>query len=209
MKTYVERGAWTPVKRKLAYFEKRLMQIPVVVQYRHAHLSQADYEAIFGYGEQVGRKSISHYGQQVDHSCVQLIGNHGTLHDVAILGPARTQTQIELSLTDAAALGVKAPVRVSGDTSRAGSCVLKGSNGELHVRQCVIVPARHVHLNPLLAKQLNLIHGQIISLLSDEGDVKIDHVTVRVHPTFANEFHLTTDEAAAYWIQTGDVVRYE
>lgn len=45
---------------------------------------------------------------------------------MSVLGPARSATQVEVSLTDARTLGVKAPVRESGDIKGSGACTLVG-----------------------------------------------------------------------------------
>ena len=43
---------------------------------------------------------------------------------MSILGPVRSATQVELSLTDARSIGVTAPVRESGDIAGSGACKL-------------------------------------------------------------------------------------
>lgn len=42
------------------------------------------------------------------------MGPKKTLSGIRVLGPARKETQVELAMTDARAIGIKAPVRESG-----------------------------------------------------------------------------------------------
>ncbi|MBU1705386.1 propanediol utilization protein, partial [Patescibacteria group bacterium] len=117
------------------------------------------------------------------------------------------QSQVELSELDAAAAGIEAPVRLSGDCTAAGQCRLLGPAGECTVTS-VIIPARHLHLPDHLARAHGLRHHQRVRLIPhDHPGQPIKEVVVRVHPTFAPELHLTGDEAAAFWLQTGDQVK--
>lgn len=180
------------------------MRIPVVVQHRHVHLSQTDFEKLFGNHPLKPLAPIGHFGQFVSDLMVEVQGKTGFLDEVRVLGPFREQTQVELSLSEASAIGIRAPLRVSGDLSRSKGCLLRGPSGTVRARSCVIVPARHLHVNDKSARELGLEHGQRISVqTSHDAPQRIDHVSVRVHPTFANEFHLTADEAAQHWLHTG------
>lgn|SRR3989338_10962882 len=183
------------------------MRIPVVVQYRHVHLSVQGYKTLFGEEEPTILRPLSHHEQVVLQATVTIETAAGILHRVRVLGPVREETQVELSATDAVALNLRVPLRVSGDTQNAASCTLRGPKGSMRAKRCVIIPARHLHLNPEMAKKLKLSHGQIVSVRVQEDISRtIDHVTVRVHPTFVTEFHLTTDEAAELWLENGNFV---
>ncbi len=183
------------------------MHIPVVVQYRHVHFSASDLETVLGQTTSEVLQTLSQHGQVVYKQTVQVFGSDGYLDGVHVLGPAREHTQVEISPTDAATIGLHAPVRLSGDTARAGTCRIKGSHGEIRATMSVIVPARHLHLSESVAAKLNLRQGQVVSLQVTTTSLQIDHVTIRIHPSFVTEFHLTTDEAATYWLHTGDTVQ--
>lgn len=178
------------------------MKIPVVVHHRHVHLSQKDMDALFGRALTKGSE-LGHKGQVVYRETVAVLGENGLLEHVRVLGPAREETQLELSAVEAAALGLDCPVRLSGDLSRAASVRLRGPNGEIK-RRCAIIPARHLHVNHLDAQRLGIGNGDIVTLMADRDGSHVEHVTVRVHPTFATECHLTSDEAAELWLVTGD-----
>ena len=53
----------------------------------------------------------------------------GSFHNVAVLGPERSAVQVEISRSDARALGIDPPVRLSGDLDGAGDVVIIGDKG--------------------------------------------------------------------------------
>ncbi len=182
--------------------------IPVHVQYRHVHLSQTDAEVLFGSEKLTKQSELGHQYQHVCDQTVTITGiNDVSLEQVRVFGPTRDATQIELSPTEAFALGIDAPVRVSGDNLRSGPCKLSGPNGEIHLKSGVIIPARHLHLSDRDASTLGLSHHQVVTLAPvGRPETKIEFVSVRIHPTFTLSFHLTYDEASEFWLQTGDDV---
>jgi putative phosphotransacetylase len=183
------------------------MRIPVVVQHRHVHLSSQDARALFGNEELMSAREIDQRGQFVAATRVEVHGPNGSFPDVCVIGPVRERTQVELSASEAFCLGIRAPVRASSDLDRSATVVLKGAQGEVTAKAVAIVPIRHLHLPPQTAQELGVSHHDIVSLRSvgNEG-ITFDHVLVRVHPTFRPAFHLTKDEAAPVWLQTGDAV---
>jgi putative phosphotransacetylase len=181
------------------------MKIPVALQPRHVHLSKEDLEAIFGVGAKLKEaKKCSQKGQVIYKETVSVIGASGLFDSVRVLGPCRKKTQVELSLVDAYAIGLEAPVRLSGDLSRSASCKIKGPAGEIEAKASVIVPMRHLHLDPLTAKKLACSHGDFVSVQTD--DQTIDQIVVRVHPSYQSCFHLSYDEAAEFWLASTDFV---
>jgi putative phosphotransacetylase len=181
------------------------MKIPVSVQYRHIHLSSEDLGALFGVGKELTIDSrCNQKGQVIYKETISVVGTSGVFDQVRILGPCREKTQIELSLVDAYAIGIDAPVRLSGDLARTASCKLRSAAGEIDAKAAVIVPIRHLHLDPLTAKKLAVEHGQLIAVKKD--DLLIDQVTVRIHPSYRPSFHLTYDEAAEFWLSSSDFV---
>ncbi|KKR58060.1 MAG: Phosphate propanoyltransferase [Candidatus Uhrbacteria bacterium GW2011_GWE2_40_58] len=185
-----------------------MQSFPTIIQYRHIHLSSVDHVLLFG--ENVKGTTLRKLGQKeqvVFQEMVEIIGKNGVILKAHVLGPERDKTQVELSATEAFALGINAPLRVSGDSDHSASCILKGPKGEVQAKMCVIIPVRHLHLPPRLAKKYNLEQGSIISLQTVQHPFQeIDQVIVRIHPTFRPEFHLTFDEASTFWLQTGDAV---
>ena len=64
-----------------------------------------------------------------------LVGPKGRKENVSVLGPVRKATQVELSKSDARGLGVKAPLRESGDVAGSGSITLEGPKGRVSLTQ--------------------------------------------------------------------------
>jgi len=184
------------------------LPIPVHVQYRHVHLSVTDRESLFGSEKLTKRSELAHRGQFVTDQTVRVVGPNGVeLEEVRVLGPERDESQLELSPTEAFALGIDAPVRLSGDLSRTGSCELIGSKGKVTVKSGVIIPARHLHCNEREAARLGVEHHQLVTLAPvGHPETTIELVSVRVHPTFALSLHISHDEASEFWVETGDEV---
>lgn len=183
------------------------MEIPVVVQHRHVHLSQEDARILFGNEVMEPSRTIDQRDQFVSRQRVSVHGPNGSFSEVAVLGPFRTKTQVELSASDAFAIGVDAPLRLSGDLDRCATVILKTDHGEVHAKMSTIIPIRHLHLPPSLAESMELGHHDVVSVsLKGHEETVFEQIVVRVHPTFTPAFHLTKDEAAPGWIQTDDIV---
>ena len=183
------------------------MEISVVVQHRHVHLSAQDARVLFGTDMLGEEKPIELRGQFVALKTLAIHGPNGSFPEVCVLGPTRGQTQVELSSSDAFAIGIEAPLRISGDLNRSATVLLKTALGEIQAKMSTIIPIRHMHLPPGLSEELGLTHHDVISVrVKDREDIIFDQVVVRVHPTFNPVFHLTKDEAAPRWVQTGDII---
>ncbi len=182
------------------------MFIPLVIQHRHVHLSKTDLRQLFGDEKNLHvEMELEHRGQVLYQESVTISGRKGEIESVRILGPARRNTQVEVSFSDAVLLGTRAPIRHSGDVKRAGSCKLISETGSIRAPSTVIIPARHLHCSDRIAKKLHLKNQQVVSLEhADRPDLILSHVLVRVHPTFALELHVSEDEAAAHWLTSGD-----
>ncbi len=96
---------------------------------KHIHLSAEHANALFGGSLTIDRE-LSQPGQYLYEERVTLIGSKNILKDVAILGPPRSATQIELSVTDARFLGVKPELRLSGDVEGSPG-ILVAANGKV------------------------------------------------------------------------------
>ena len=100
-----------------------MAEVMVETSARHVHLSKEHIEILFGKGAELTKKrELSQPGQFACEERVNVVGEKKSIPNVIVLGPARAQTQVEVSLTDARTLGVAAPVRESGDLSGSGSC---------------------------------------------------------------------------------------
>lgn len=177
------------------------MKVKIEVSARHVHLSKEDMEVLFGKDyELTVNKNLSQPGQYACKERVNIIGNKGKIENVAVLGPCRKNTQVEISLTDSIKLGIKAIIRESGDLSDTPGCIIQGPKGEVKLKQGVIVAKRHIHMTPDDAKILDLTDGMICKVKIEEGCRKLilDDVVIRINDNFSLAMHVDTDEANAF-----------
>ncbi len=179
--------------------------IPVAVSARHVHLKQADVEALFGEGYQLTKRSdLSQPGQFAANEKVVIAGPKGSIEGVRILGPARSLSQVEISLTDAFKLGVRPPLRQSGDISGSSSITLIGPKGVVHLDEGLIIAQAHIHMNEQEAEALNVVDDEIVQVrIEGERPLVMSKVRVRVSDRYALEMHIDTDEANAGFITQG------
>jgi propanediol utilization protein len=178
------------------------------VSARHAHLSQATIDQVFGSGHQLRPRTwLSQTGQFAAQETVRLVGPTGQLDNVRVMGPPRGRDQIELARTDEHALGIQAPVRISGDLAGTPGLTVVGPVGSRVLQDGVISARRHIHMNPQDADRLGVQDGQIVQVRIDSAgrDLTFDDVTVRIRPDFRLELHLDTDEANAAGVSNGDL----
>ena len=175
---------------------------------RHIHLSREHVEILFGAGYQLTKKKdLSQPGQFACEEKVTVVGEKGSLK-ASILGPERPASQVEVSLTDARSIGVKAPIRESGDVAGSGACKLVGPCGEVELTEGVIAAKRHIHLTPDAAAEFGVEDKQIVKVKSNGlRPLIFDDVVVRVNANFAPAMHIDTDEAnAAFGVTEGEII---
>lgn len=173
--------------------------VPVAVSARHVHLDGAAVAALFGPGYALTPdKPLRQPGNWAAVERVTVEGPSGRLERVAILGPLRNRTQVELSKTDARGIGLTPPVRDSGDLEGSGRVRLIGPAGSLET-DGAIVAARHIHINPEDAAAMGLADGQTVEVRMGEGAraLAMGGVKIRVQPGAFTEMHIDTDEANA------------
>jgi len=183
-------------------------RVPVAVSARHAHLSQATLDALFGTGHALQPKTdLSQRGQFSAQETVRLIGPRGSLEHVRLMGPPRAHDQVEISRSDEFVLGVDAPVRISGDLANSPGITLEGPRGRVTLTSGVICARRHIHMSDVDAQRLGLADCSAVSVRIDSQgrDLVFNDVTVRIAPEFRLELHLDTDEANAAGVSTGDL----
>ncbi len=167
---------------------------------RHVHVTAEDLEILFGKGATLtNKKDLSQPGQFACEERVNVVGPKGELKNVSILGPVRPATQIEVSATDARALGVTAFIRESGDIAGTAGCKLVGPCGEVELSEGVIVAKRHIHMTPADAEAFQVKDKDIVwvKVATPERSIVFGDVVVRVSPKFALAMHIDTDESNA------------
>lgn len=176
------------------------LKILVEVSARHIHVTKEHLEILFGSGHKLThKKDLSQPGQFACEERLQVVGPKGSFPGVSILGPERDATQIEVSLSDARILGIKVPVRESGDTSGSTGIKLVGPKGEVNLEEGVIAAKRHIHIKPITADKYNLQDKQIVKafIKNDARSIIFDDVCVRVREDFNDAMHIDVDEANA------------
>lgn len=174
-------------------------KILVETSARHAHLTQEHVEALFGEGYQLTvRKMLSQPNQFASNEKITVVGPKGETR-LSVLGPTRKETQVELSLTDARGVGIKALVRESGDIEGTEGCTLVGPNGSVTIDKGVIAAKRHIHFNEEDAKNYDVKNGEIVSVKveTDGRSLTFSDVVCRVSNSYALAMHIDTDESNA------------
>ncbi len=181
------------------------MKIPIGVSARHIHLSQEDLNILFG----------DNYQLTVDTQLLQPLyfkakerltikTDKNEIRDVAIVGPIREYTQVEISKTDSYALGINPPVKTSGDFEGAASITIIGPKNSI-TKSCCIISTRHIHMN---SEELNLfgLHpDQVVKVRVDtiKGGI-MDNVYIRHDEEYQVEMHIDLDDANAHLLSNQD-----
>jgi len=171
----------------------------VEISARHVHVTEETLEILFGKGHTLThKKDLSQPGQFACEEKVTIVGPKAQL-TASILGPTRPADQVEISLTDARAIGVKAPIRESGDVKGSGACKLVGPCGEVELTEGVIAAKRHIHMTVADGEKYGIKDKQIVSVkIPTEGRALVfDDVVARVSDSYALAMHIDTDEANA------------
>lgn len=180
---------------------KMSLKIPIETSARHIHVCEEDFKKLFG------DDAVLHYvhelsqpGQYLCKERITVVGSKGKFENVAILGPFRKETQIELSMTDTRKIGVPGVIRQSGHTDETPGCTLIGPNGSIELEKGVIVAKRHIHMTPLEASRARVKDNDEVFVITEsyERGLIFADVVVRVSPTFKLAMHVDTDEANAF-----------
>jgi len=187
-----------------------LSKINVIIEGsgKHCHLTRETVDVLFGKGFELEvKKMLTQPGQFITPHKITIVGPRRSA-EVSIIGPCRKVDQIELSLTDATALGFKdVPIRESGDVAGTPGCKLIGPAGEIEIKEGVMVAKRHVHLTPEDAEKFGLVDKQLVQVrVSGERSLIFDEVVARVHPEYATFMHVDYDELNAAAISGVDPI---
>lgn len=182
-----------------------LPTIEIEASGRHVHLNSVALDLLFGKGYSLTKVSdLSQPGQFVCKERVSIESEKKTLKNIVVLGPVREHSQVEISQTDGISLGVKVPVRQSGQIDNTPGIKLIGPMGEVQLHKGLIVAKRHIHITPEDAKKFGVIDQQNVSvqIFGDRG-VTLHDVIVRVSPKFTTFMHIDYDEANAIGFNKG------
>lgn len=180
--------------------------IPIAISARHVHLTQEHVEALFGPGHTLTPyKPLSQPGQYASEEKVTLVGPKNSISGVRVLGPPRSESQVEISRTDEFALGIDAPIRGSGDLQNTPGMTLKGPYGSVELDHGVICALRHIHMHPDDADRFGVVDHDLVEV-GVEGTGRsliFGDVLIRVSPNYKLEMHIDTDEGNAAELSQG------
>lgn len=181
------------------------------VSVRHIHLTDAHVEALFGPGAKLTQlRPLMQPGEFASEQTLTVVSPAGrSIAGVRVLGPTRKATQVELSLTDCFALGLKPtpPIRPSGDHRDSTGITLVGTHGSVTIASGVIRANRHIHLHTKQAEALGLRDGELVRVrIGGERPAVLEECQIRAHPNFRAEMHIDTDDANALGAKTGQMV---
>ncbi|TCO79344.1 phosphate propanoyltransferase [Marinisporobacter balticus] len=182
--------------------------VPVGLSNKHLHLSQEHIEILFGEGHVLtNMKELGQPGQFACEEKVDIVGPKGTLKGVRVLGPARGKTQIEISFADGFVLGVKPPVKDSGDLAGSPGAKIVGPKGEVTIEEGIIAAARHIHMHTSDAETFGVVDKDLVKVkIEGKRGLIFENVLVRVHPTYALEMHVDIEEGNAAGLKNGHMV---
>ena len=192
---------------KLAQAVLARVFVPLEASGRHVHVTAQQALTLFGH-DLTPERELSQPGQYLARERVTVVGPKGEFTQVAVLGPARKEAQVEISLTDGKHLGIQPPVRLSGDVSDSPGCTLVGSRGQVRLERGVICARRHIHLNLEEGRRFGVKDKQVVKLQTfTERPVIFEDVAVRINSAFSGAVHLDYDEANACGFRKGDFGR--
>ena len=92
---------------------------------RHVHITKEQAKSLFGH-PLTEKRPLSQPGQFLANERLTVVGPKGKFENVAVLGPERSDAQVEISLTDGKTLGITPPIRLSGQVENSPGAVLIG-----------------------------------------------------------------------------------
>lgn len=177
-----------------------VIKIPIEISARHVHLSQEDLELLFGSGYELKKaKELNQPGQFAAQETVVIRFGDKEITNVRVVGPLRQKTQLEISLTDAYALGAAATIKEdSGYVKVAPGILLIGPQGQLELKQGALVALRHLNASLEEAKELGVKDNDMVSIrIKGIRDLTFHNVRARVGDNYKLSVHLDTDEGNA------------
>ncbi len=183
-------------------------KIPIGVSNRHIHVSQKDLDKLFGEGYNLTKKGeLKQPGQFAANETVTIRGPKGEFENVRILGPVREESQVEISITDSFRLGVRPPIKESGQLENTPGLEIIGPKGIVEIPQGTIIALRHIHMTPEQAAKIGVKDKDVVEVetFGDRQGV-LGNVLIRVSNKYSLEMHVDVDEANACSLKNNDFV---
>ena len=184
---------------------ERIQQIKKKIKKRYPFLDPREHWYC-GY-ELTKKGDLKQPGQFASNETVTVRGPKGEFKNVRSLGPVRSKSQVEISKTDSFRLGIKPPVRESGDLAGTPGVELVGPKGTLALPEGAIVALRHIHMTPEQAMAMGVKDKDVVEVETfGERSGVFGDVLVRVSDKFSLEMHVDIDEANACALKNNDYV---
>jgi propanediol utilization protein len=186
-------------KLACACLRKQASKCKIEISARHVHLTATDFAKLFGPAAHLTqRQKLSQADDFAAEETVTVKVGGRQFDGVRIVGPFRSQSQVEISRTDARQLKADVPLRVSGDLAGSAPVTLAGPRGEVKLTSGLIVAWRHLHVSPAEAKRLGVTDRQMVGIaVTGPRAGRLDQCVVRVAAGFHQTIHLDTDEGNA------------
>ena len=184
--------------------------IPVGVSNRHIHLTKEHLEILFGAGYELTHlKDLSQPGQYACKELLTIVGpSLRPIENVRVLGPLRSSSQVEISMTDSYQLKLKPPVRESGSLAGSAPITIIGPKGVVTLKEGCIIANRHIHMHTSDAARFGVKDGDYVTVdVNGKKRTRWYDVQIRVSDKFALEMHVDTDDANAAGIGNGSKVK--
>ena len=174
-------------------------EIPIEVSARHIHLSQKDLEELFRVNYELKvLKQLLQFGEFACEETLTINSGSKKIDKVRIIGPARKNTQIEISHADARFLNINPPIRISGDIENTPGIRLINQKKEIFIKRGVIIPQRHIHCNPKEAKELGFKDGMLVSVRTNSiKPVTFHNIVIKIKENYSLCLHLDVEEGNA------------
>lgn len=183
------------------------MKVSIGISNRHVHLCDDDLKKLFGddYKLEVF-KTINQPGQYASTALVTIKTDKASIENVRVLGPTRKYTQVEISMTDAYKLGLRPPVRESGDLEGSSPITIVGPLGEIHLEKGCIIADRHIHITKeeAIERGLDKVKTVSVKLDGEKGGI-LNNVKIKISDEAYFEMHIDTDDANAHLVKCGDL----
>lgn len=179
--------------------------VNVGISNRHIHLTEEMYNELFN-EEFTIKKELSQPGEFASNQTVIISGPKGEIYHVRVMGPFRKYNQVEVSQRDARELGIEPPVRASGDLNNSENLTIIGPKGQKYLKNCCIIPNRHLHISEEKALEKGLKDKQkITAYINGPKSGEVD-LYVKIQKNSVTEIHLDTDDGNAFQINQNDQV---
>lgn len=182
------------------------MELLVGISNHHIHLTKESYIKLFGNSDLEVRNMLVQTGEFASNRVVRIRNHDRVIENVRILGPFRNYDQVEISKTESIYLKVNAPMRDSGDILNSGSITIEGPAGVINLKEGLIIPTRHVHMNEDFAKLNGFHNTQKLLIKIDSIKSGTIEAYIKTSPNGVLELHLDTDDGNAFMLTTGEKV---